>query len=137
MILPVLYVSDVDTSCQYYTDKLGAIPGTRIIGANGRTVFAEMCLLGVRIHLMPVPMADKCFAPMQFRIEVGADINMNSLYTFLRANGVMMYQHLEERTHGVSFGVKDPDGFCWRFERTAYAMCFGTPAARPAQCGVA
>ena len=116
MISPVLYVADVERSFAFYTEKLGAMPGGKCIGNDGKTICAVVQLGGARVSFQAAPPGQQPYSPMEFQVNLDPEVNMQRLYTDLRIRGVFMFHDLEESAWDERmFGVKDPDGFRWRF----------------------
>src|SRR5258708_38729175 len=121
MISPVLYVSDVDRSLAFYIEKMGAMPGSNFAGPDGTSISGEVRFGAARVILQAAPTRPPCCCPMELRIDLEPDVNIQRLYVEMRLNGVTVFDDLDEDSWGErTFGVEDPDGFRWRLVCTAY-----------------
>lgn len=119
---PVLYVSDVDRSMAFYIENMGAIPGGNVADADGKSISGEVRFADTRITLQAAPMRTQSRYPVEYRIDLEPDVNIEQLYVEMYLYGVNMYHELNDDAWGNrTFCVEDPDGYRWRFVRAAYA----------------
>jgi uncharacterized glyoxalase superfamily protein PhnB len=116
----VLWVSDVEKSLTFYTEKMGFTAGKKIATPDGRTIASEIHFGDTHLLLqsMSVNNSDHPSRP-EIHVAVDQEVNMERLYTQMRMRGVMMYHDLQDEHWGErAFGAKDPNGYQFRFART-------------------
>ena len=126
---PVLWVSDVDKSIVFYTEKMGFTAGAKVSGPDGRTIAGQIHFGKTQLLLQTMCYGSssdcKQSAVPEIQIVVDQETNMERLYTQMRMRGVMMYHDLQDERWGErTFGAKDPNGYQLLFARKSRVRPF-------------
>lgn len=112
MIMPILSVKDVNTSVQFYTEKLGFKTSVLMEGASGEPVFAIVQLgqahLGLGLDDVPEPRG----AGVAFMVYVPDDTDIDTHYESVKAKGVPIVEEIKTEYWGDRvYSIKDPSGY--------------------------
>lgn len=111
---PQLFVADINSSCDFFTNKLG-FAAAFIYGEP--PFYAQVVRDGARINLRCVeqPVIDPdlrdCEQLLSASLTVATADEIKNLFLEFQANGVTFFQSLKSEPWGArDFIVKDPDG---------------------------
>lgn len=118
MLSPILAVSDIDASVDFYVKALGFSHGWSMNGDDGRTNFASIrlgdaeILLGVTEGFVPAEDLNKRGIGVQLHVHVPPEMDIDALYASAQAVGAQIMRTIETRDWGErAFNLKDPDGY--------------------------
>ncbi len=111
---PQLFVSDIETSCRFFTDKLGfAVAFTY----GSPPFYAQVARDGARLNLRHVdqPAIDPVIRDrdelLSGSMTVETAVAIKQLFLEFQAAGVAFHQTLQRQPWGAdNFIIKDPDG---------------------------
>lgn len=111
---PQLFVSDIETACRFFTDKLGfAVAFTY----GSPPFYAQIARGGARLNLRHVdqPAIDPVIRDREELLSVSMTVEtaaaIKQLFLEFQAAGVAFHQTLQRQPWGAdNFIVKDPDG---------------------------
>lgn len=131
---PILWVSNIERSVDFYTEKLGFALGFAMTGDGGRMVHASVTNGGVTLML---GYKDDAGIPVKGRrLGGGAElyISTDAVDAYcerVRAAGASLTQEIADQYWGDrTFTVIDPDGYVLTFAQTVRA--FDPSRDRPA-----
>lgn len=117
MITPILSVSDIDASIDYYTYKLGFSLNWRLADDDNAATFASIILgdseilLGT-IDFVPPADRDKLGAGIQLHVHVAPEVDIDQIFNRARERGAKIIKEIENREWGErAFVVHDRDGY--------------------------
>ena len=120
MILPILNVTDVDTSLAFYTEKLGFTQQMAMPNADGVTTFAFVEMGDFMIGLNADD-ANGVGKGVDFMLYIPDSIRLDDLYQDVQAKGVPIVVEIKTEYWGDRvFGIKDPDGYSLIFAQTVH-----------------
>lgn len=118
IIQPLLSVRDVTASLTFYTEQLGFTPnGTLLPGPDGRPVFAGVKYGPTTLWLDnteydELPPYTPLGVGVDLYVTLADDVDIEALYSRLKANGVTIIQELRQQFWGDKrFVIHDPDGY--------------------------
>lgn len=118
MLSPILAVTDIDASIDFYVQKLGFSKNWALPNASGKTDFANVkfadmeILLGVLEGFVAPEDVDKRGIGVQIYIEVPPEIGINNIYNLAKTGSANITREIEDRDWGErAFSVKDIDGY--------------------------
>lgn len=120
MIMPILTITNIDTSIAFYKDKLGFNIGTIMNGADGKPNFA-IATWGqqISIGLSLATAASNVGQGVDFMVYPPEATDIDSYYETVQRNGASIAQPIKTEYWGDRlFGLKDPDGYNLMFCQT-------------------
>jgi len=121
-IEPVLFVSSIERSVDFYQEKLGFDLGFAMTGDGGRMLHASVVNGGVKLMLgYRAPSAEQ-------RLGGGAELytyvdDVDQYYEQVRSAGAPVTHEIEDQFWGDRiFTVTDPDGYVLTFAQTVRAF---------------
>ena len=123
---PILWVSDIERSVDFYTEKLGFDLGFAMTGDGGRMLHASVVNGDVTLML---GYKDEANTPVEGRgLGGGAELytmmdGVDDYYARVRGAGTAFTQELTDQYWGDrTFTVTDPDGYVLTFAETVRAF---------------
>jgi uncharacterized glyoxalase superfamily protein PhnB len=117
VITPILSVSDIDASINYYTNKLGFSLNWRLADDDNAATFTSVTLgdseilLGT-IDFVPPADRDKLGTGIQLHVHLTPDTDIDQLYKFANDQGAKIVKEIKNREWGErAFVVHDRDGY--------------------------
>jgi uncharacterized glyoxalase superfamily protein PhnB len=114
MIAPILNVTDLDASVNFYTQKLGFKHDFSLPGPDGKNAFAFVSMgEGVAIGLSKDPVASKHRGEgVDLMIYIPDEVDIDTFYKDVNAKGITPETELKTQYWGDrTFSLHDPDGF--------------------------
>lgn len=122
MIMPILEVTDVDSTVAFFRDKLGFHHDMSMAGSEGTNVFA---IVGLGAASFGLGSDDSLAAKMpwgsgvQFMIYLPDGQSIDSYYAAVQAKGVQIDDELTDTYWGDrAFTIHDPNGYMLTFAVT-------------------
>ncbi len=119
MILPILATSNLESSIDFYTTKLGFNELFRMNGPDGTVVFAMVGIgnasIGLSAQDAPAPKGNG----VVFMVYVADETDIDAYYAEVKGRGVPMKEDITDQYWGDrSFSVIDPDGYYIQLSKT-------------------
>ena len=118
MLSPILAVSDIDASVEFYVQKLGFSKNWSIPDDSGKTDFASVqlgdaeILLGVLEGYVEPQDLGKRGIGIQIYIELSQGLKVDDIYHKAKTGGANIIKDIADRDWGERvFTVKDIDGY--------------------------
>jgi PhnB protein len=115
---PVLFVSSIERSVEFYQEKLDFDLGFALTGDGGRMLHASIVNGGVKIML------GYAGSSLEQRLGGGAELytyvdDVDDYHERVRAAGTVLTRDIEDQFWGDrTFTVTDPDGYVLTFAQT-------------------
>ena len=112
MIMPILAVTDVDTSVAFYTQKLGFKHDFSLPGKDGQNAFAAVSLGQASFGLSRVKALEHRGQGVSFMVYVPESTDLDAYYADVQARGTAIAEAIQDQYWGDRcFVVDDPDGY--------------------------
>lgn len=120
MIMPILAVSDMAASLEFYVNKLGWSKTFSMPGEGAGEVFAIVSMNdGVTFGLSAMPAPNPRGSGVVFMCYVAADSSIDQYYAECQNRGASIAEEIKDEYWGDrSFGVTDPDGYVLSISKT-------------------
>jgi len=127
MIMPILAVSDLEASIDFYTSKLGFELAFSMNGPDGVRNFAFVALGKAHIGLQADPsLASPRGQGAVFMVYVPDETDIDAFYAGVVSRGTTIAREIADMYWGDrTFTVADPDGFVVTIAKTTQQMDMG------------
>ena len=124
MVLPILSVSNIATSVDFYTNKLGWNKVFGMPGEDGNENFVMVSLReGVMYGLSAMHAPDPKGQGIALMTYVADETDIDAYYAECQSNGATIATEIKDEYWGDRcFGVADPDGYYIMFCKTVKQM---------------
>ena len=123
MIMPILAVSDMTASLDFYVGKLGWTKTFSMSGEDGQDMFAIVSMnQGVTFGLSAMGAPEPRGTGVVFMSYVAPEADIDEYYAVCQGNGATIAQEIKNEYWGDRcFGVTDPDGYYHNICKTVEA----------------
>jgi PhnB protein len=124
MIMPILAVTNLSSSIDFYTKQLGFDLMVTMPGEDGTDNFAIVNWgQAVMFGLMPQPAPEPRGSGVAFMVYVPNEVDIDAYYAEVQSRGVTIAEEIKDQYWGDrTFNVVDPDGYYLMISKTMQQM---------------